>query len=175
MDYGTNNIQFSGGKLFCFICWANFPRRVIEDHNQYDRIEKCDWFTGCCWLVPASIFLEIGLFDDSFFAYDEDLDFCIRARKAGYDILFCPFARIWHKGGMASGGRLSPKACYLDNRNRIKLVFKHADMLQKAIFFILYIPIMLSLFIIMNRIYLIKPFFLSFVSILTKRNYYGVK
>lgn len=58
-----------------------------------------DYVTGCAMLVHRRVFEEIGLLDERFFMYYEDLDFCLRARRAGFGIVVKPRARLWHKVG----------------------------------------------------------------------------
>ncbi len=48
-------------------------------------------------LIRKSVFEKIGLFDEKFFLYLEDLDFCLRAQKVGFALFFVPQARVWHK------------------------------------------------------------------------------
>lgn len=52
--------------------------------------------SGCCMLVKSEVFHKIGLFDERFFLYYEDCDFCLRVRKAGYQIFIQPKAQIYH-------------------------------------------------------------------------------
>ena len=58
----------------------------------------CTWFaSGAIWLVRVSDCDEIGGFDENIFLYNEDLDFCLRLRKAGKSILICPDAEAKHR------------------------------------------------------------------------------
>jgi len=58
----------------------------------------CTWFaSGAIWLVRVSDCDEIGGFDGNIFLYNEDLDFCLRLRKAGKSILICPDAEAKHR------------------------------------------------------------------------------
>lgn len=74
-------------------------------------IDKIDYISGCCMLVKREVFEKIGLFDESYFFYFEDVDFCVRARKAGFTIAVNPNINIEHKLG-GSIGRWSNKAIY---------------------------------------------------------------
>lgn len=55
------------------------------------------FITGCCMLIAAEVFKKIGLFDEDYFLYNEDLDFCYRCRKAGIKLAVNPRAEILHK------------------------------------------------------------------------------
>ena len=60
------------------------------------------YLPGCCLLVRSKVFEAIGLFDDSFFMYGEDVEFCHRAAYGGFHIGIVPDAVIYHKTGAAS-------------------------------------------------------------------------
>lgn len=56
-----------------------------------------DYLSGCCMLVKRQVFEKIGLFDERFFLYFEDADFCIRAKRAGFQIAAEPKSEIVHQ------------------------------------------------------------------------------
>jgi len=68
-----------------------------EDHEQYDKIEDVDLISGCALLIKRGVVEKIGLLDEEFFLYYEDADWCLRAKKAGYRVVYVPGAKIWHK------------------------------------------------------------------------------
>ena len=61
-----------------------------------------DWVTGACFLVRADAFRAIGGFDDEYFLYVEEVDFCWRLRAAGWEVLYQPEARVIHTGGVST-------------------------------------------------------------------------
>jgi N-acetylglucosaminyl-diphospho-decaprenol L-rhamnosyltransferase len=66
------------------------------------RKEKyVDWITGACLLVRRPVAEEVGLLDERFFLYTEDVDFCASVRAAGWKILFTPATEIVHLRGRA--------------------------------------------------------------------------
>ena len=77
--------------------------------------------SGAAVWFPASILRKIGLFDESFFLYHEDLDLCWRARLYGYNIKLIPDAKIWHK---YSFSRNKNKFFYIE-RNRLLFLYKN--------------------------------------------------
>ncbi len=127
-------IWFAGGKLDI--------KRGLFDHIGYkeldsDRFSKqkeVDYMTGCTMLIKKEVIKNLGLFDPVYFAYVEDIDFCLRTRKAGYNIMFVPEAKIWHKVSSYSGGESSPFKTYFKNRNILIFMRKHADNKTKLIF-----------------------------------------
>ena len=78
-----------------------------KDIGQYDRVEPTDWATGCALFVPREIFEKVGFLDESMGLYNEDVDFCLRAKASGFGITYVPSARVWHKVSAAVGGNFS--------------------------------------------------------------------
>lgn len=85
-----------------------FVRRYLLTDFRYDTVREVDWVSGAAMLVRREVFERIGLLDEGFWAYCEDVDLCWRARQAGFKVLFCPHAVIIHKIGRSSDQRLVP-------------------------------------------------------------------
>jgi GT2 family glycosyltransferase len=62
----------------------------------YDQLRRVDAGIGCSMLIAADALACVGLLDESYFAYHEEIDWCLRARKAGYYIYYQPYSRVWH-------------------------------------------------------------------------------
>lgn len=128
-------IWYAGGKMD----WQNIlgsHRGVDEvDHGQYDKQEETDFATGCCMLVKREVFEKIGLLDKKYFLYLEDLDFCERAKRAGFKIIYAPKAVLWHKNAASSGRPGSPMHQYYQTRNRLLFGFRYASLRTKLALF----------------------------------------
>lgn len=120
------------------------------DNERFCQERNVEWISGCCMLMTRDALMDIGAFDEDFFAYLEDVDWCLRARKRGYRVLFCPGARAHHKGS-ASTGRNSPQINYFYGRNCILFLKKHGSTAQWARF--------LSAFAVVFLLRLIKAAF----------------
>ena len=70
---------------------------------------KCDWVSGACMVVRREVLDEIGPMDDGFFLYFEEVEFCLRARRAGWSCWFVPAARVLHFEGAATGIRVGQR------------------------------------------------------------------
>jgi len=105
------------------------------DDGRFDEQLDVEWVPGTAMLFRREALEEVGLFDEEFFAYHEDVDWCTRARRLGWRVVFAPCARIYHKGHRSSGGKgyVSPRQ-YLAGRNMILYVRRHASPLQKLKF-----------------------------------------
>ena len=96
------------------------------DRGQWDELLERDYLIGCAHLFSRSLLEEIGLLDAGYFLYYDDLDICIRARRAGYRLLMVPRARMWHKVADSSGGVGTPRERYYMARGKIRFLRKHA-------------------------------------------------
>lgn len=116
-------IQSAGGVLPND--WHSYHRGANEsDAHQYVASERVDWLTGCAILVRCDALKRIGLLDPAFFMYGEDVDWGVRARRAGYHVLFAPEARVWHKGVQRDYAP-APYVTYYTARNELEMIRKH--------------------------------------------------
>ncbi len=86
---------------------------------------EVDFVTGCGMLIRRRCLEGVGLFDERFFMYYEDSDYCLRVRSAGYRVLVVPRARMWHKVATSSGGSDSPMERYHMAKSSVVFFRKH--------------------------------------------------
>ena len=101
------------------------------DTEKYNKPRYVDWITGCCILIKAKIKTEVGLLNNHFFAYYEDVDWSLRIRKLGYLLAYNPSLPIYHKISASSKnktaeGFLSPFVHFLNIKNHVFLARLHA-------------------------------------------------
>jgi GT2 family glycosyltransferase len=89
-----------------------------------------DFLTGCAILIKKTTLQKIGLLDPRFFMYYEDVEWCVRMKKAGYKIQVVPQAKIWHKISPEVRAD-SPLVYYYMSRNRL-LFLKESKLDWKA-------------------------------------------
>lgn len=68
-----------------------------------DIPHRCDWVAGASMLIRREVFQEIGLLDEGYFMYYEEVDFCLRAARAGWECWYVPDSRVVHLVGQSSG------------------------------------------------------------------------
>lgn len=83
--------------------------------NDYQEV---DFVTGCAILSKAVVLKQVGMLDERFFAYYEETEWCMRARRAGFLIVNVPTAKIWHKIPLDKRDS-SPLVHYYMTRNRL--------------------------------------------------------
>ena len=119
-------IWYAGGK----IDWQNVIGIHIGvdevDHGQFSKRLEINLATGACILIRRQVFKKIGFFDEKYFLYLEDMDFCVRAKRAGFKIIFEPKAILWHKNASSGGGSGSGLQDYYISRNRLLFATKYA-------------------------------------------------
>lgn len=90
--------------------WASFKYYFLKDDSLYhltnrkmDLPHEVDSIVGAFFLVRKSVLDAVGLFDEKFFMYGEDLDLCFRIKKAGYKVMYVPDVKVIHYKGISSG------------------------------------------------------------------------
>lgn len=99
------------------------------DHGQFDHCQEITRATGCAMLVRCSALGDVGLLDEQFWAYAEDLDWSLRFLKRGYRLMYAPKARLWHYDGATSvksmGKGSEAMRQFLGTRNMVFIARKH--------------------------------------------------
>lgn len=120
---GQDVIQSAGGEMNTHLeSWHRGQNQ--KDVGQYARPLASDWISGCAILVRRNVIEQIGMLDARFFYYWEEVEWCLRARKAGWGIVMAPAARLWHKG-VQQNYQPKPSVTYYGTRNRLMMLQKH--------------------------------------------------
>ncbi len=114
----------NAGDYYCALGWA-FARGKDKPVNRYRT--RCKIFSACAGaaIYRREVFNEIGLFDETHFAYLEDVDVAYRARIAGYRNYYIPEAVVRHVGSATSGSLYNEFKTRYSSRNSIYLVYKN--------------------------------------------------
>lgn len=101
------------------------------DHGQYDRPGKTEFITGCLMIFDKEVVDKVGRWDQSYFLYYEDADFCERAKRKGIPLYYDPSVVIWHKNAQSTGGAGSPLHRRYQEKNRLIFGLKYAPVRTK--------------------------------------------
>lgn len=99
--------------------------RYLMEYLPENQINEVEAVSGSCMLIRRSVVDQIGYLDEQFFAYQEDAEFCFRARKADWQIYYVPTAQLTHFGGLG-GSRFVPyRGIYAWHRSYYLYYRKH--------------------------------------------------
>ncbi len=110
---------------------ARLPGALTHAEQIASREHEPDWVSGSCWLARREALLAVGLFDEGFFLYEEDIDLCLRLRQTGWRIVFTPRAEVVHQQGV-SKARSSGRALAEYHRSHLRYYRKHSKPLSVA-------------------------------------------
>lgn len=125
---GQGNILWYAGGFFDWTTVIARHAGVDElDHGQYDKIQSVDFITGCFMAIPRKVFKKIGLFDESFFLYLEDVDLCLHAQRAKIELMYNPKLILYHRNSSTtiSGSLLTD---YYLTRNRFLIAKRYGSL-----------------------------------------------
>lgn len=100
------------------------------DADTWPEVVEREYLVGCGLLIRRELIERVGLFDPRFFMYYEDLDLCLRARRAGSRLVLAPRARMWHRVAVSSGGADAPGERYWAARSSVEFFRKHVHGLR---------------------------------------------
>lgn len=80
-------------------------RRYAVSPPPRPAAHACEWVSGACMMIRREVIEDIGAMDEGFFLYFEEVDFCVRAREAGWSVWFVPESRVVHFEGSSTGIR----------------------------------------------------------------------
>lgn len=133
----------------------------LRQEDQYLQPQELDYVCGAGLIIRRKVIETIGYLDPRFFLIWEESDYCFRARRAGFKIITCPQAKIWHKVSASFvGGK--PHSTYFWWRNRLLWIERNCSGLEKAS---LYFRILIPEITHMLKIHLIKNVDLFFVKL----------
>ena len=108
--------------------YVHIAHRGVDevDNKQYNRSEETDFITGCMLVFNKKVVDQIGFWDEKYFLYYEDSDFCERAKKAGFKLFYIPKIIIWHKNAQSTGGSGSLLHQKYQKKNQLIFGLKYA-------------------------------------------------
>ena len=132
-------IWFAGGIISLWTGVIRHSGIRKKDSSKFSQKRKIDYATGCCVCMRTVDFESIGMFDETFLLYGEDVDLSLRFSNQGGEILFVPESKIWHKVSASLGGQSAFGKWKRKLSGKMKLVRKHSPGYQ----------VIISLFMIM--------------------------
>ena len=123
-------------KLGYPFCRGRIFQALEKDIGQYDDIQEVFWATGACMFIKSKVFHDLGGFDEDYFAHQEEIDLCWRAKNSGHRVFYTGKSHVFHLGG-STLSNMNPKKTFLNFRNSLYSITKNLPQ-QTAIKIILY-------------------------------------
>lgn len=100
--YEPNTMQAAGGRIRWWLGEiTTYGNKEIDD-GQYDEVAGRDYVYGTSLLLRKEVLNKISFMDPAFFFGVEEYDYCTRAKKAGFKVIYVPSSKVWHKVGASS-------------------------------------------------------------------------
>jgi GT2 family glycosyltransferase len=93
--------------------------RWIVTPPEQDRSHECDWLPGASLMVRREVLEQVGALDEGYFMYYEEVDFCLRAKRAGWQVWYEPTSRVTHLVGQSSGVTARNNSSTVPNRRPV--------------------------------------------------------
>lgn len=127
----TGLADFTGAKIDHR---TGFP--IYENGHSSDAYKQREWYhsafvSGAGMFVSRAHFVEVGLFDQRYFLNYDETDWCFNVKKAGFDVVIIPSARIHHSVSATIGGLESPLNIYFMTRNSLLFAEMHCTVRQR--------------------------------------------
>lgn len=128
-------------KLGYPFCRGRIFQALEKDTGQYNDVREIFWATGACMFIKRKVFNELNGFDEDYFAHQEEVDLCWRAKNRGYKVFYVGTSHVFHLGG-STLSNMNPKKTYLNFRNSLFSITKNLP--GKKAFPIIFIRLVLD-------------------------------
>lgn len=141
-----------------------------QDYGQYDTLTgKTGFAHGAAMMVNRKAIEKTGLMEETFFLYYEEIDWCERFKRAGYEIWVDMEALIFHKESVSVGKNSALKEFFM-NRNRILFIRRNAPVLKRQIFYLYFMLIVTP----RNILTYIREKNISYIKVLFKAIWWNI-
>jgi len=124
-------IWYAGGENDWKNCLTKHRGVDEVDNGKYEKFDKTEFVTGCLMCFDIAVVEKIGLWDESYFLYYEDADYCERAKRKEIALYYDPKIIIWHKNAQSTSGSGSKLHQTFQRKNRLSFGLKYAPFKTK--------------------------------------------
>ena len=122
-------------------CRGRIFDNLETDNGQFNDTSEIFWASGACFFIRSKVYHKLGGFDEDYFAHQEEIDLCWRAKNEGYIIKYIGISTVYHVGG-ATLQAIDPRKTYLNFRNSLLNIVKNVP--NKLFFFIIFSRLVLD-------------------------------
>lgn len=147
------NIGMTGSKIYYYdkkeiiwcagmkIKWKKGETSAIgwgeKDIGQHEMIREVEALNGCSMLIKKTVCEKVGLMDEEYFIYAEEIDWCVRAKKHGFRCIYVPDSIIYHKVSASSGLEYRVIFQYYNTRNMLQTIRKNLCFPKRDIYILM--------------------------------------
>jgi N-acetylglucosaminyl-diphospho-decaprenol L-rhamnosyltransferase len=99
-------------------------RRYYVLDQPHDVTQDVDWVVGACMMLRRQVIAQVGLLDERFFMYSEEMDWCLRIKQAGWCVVYLPLARVVHHEARSSDQVVAAKHIHFQS-SKVQYTRKH--------------------------------------------------
>ncbi|MCJ7790062.1 MAG: glycosyltransferase family 2 protein [Candidatus Atribacteria bacterium] len=129
-----DTIHSAGGRINLWLGKSCHIGILEKDIGQYNKKCSVDFLTGCALLVSKKVCDTVGLFDENFFLYFEDVDWCLRTRLSGKQLIYVPLSHVWHHKRIFKWSFDDSIARFYMTRNQIYFIYKYGKWYHWLVF-----------------------------------------
>ena len=122
-------------------CRGRIFQSIEKDEGQYNDTREVFWATGACMFIKSDVFRSLNGFDEDYFAHQEEIDLCWRAKNAGHKVFYVGESSVYHLGG-STLSNMNPKKTFLNFRNSLYSITKNLP--RKRAFLIILLRLLLD-------------------------------
>ena len=122
------------------------------------------------WLIPRRVITNVGLMNEEYFMYLEDLDYCQRVLKKGFSLNLNVNSIIYHKVGGSTGGEYSSFSIYHRTRNMNKILFRSEGIILKYTSLIIFNLIVIIKILKSKKVFLFRDYLKALFKLKNKNN-----
>lgn len=133
---------WNGEGCFNSILGTTNSKTKVPGQQDVNTFKTVKWLSGCCIMIKNEALKTVGLFNQKFFLYYEDVELSFRFRDAGFELHYLPACKMYHEAGVSGKtssqqkeGFLSPIIHYYTSRNHIWILRKYANPIYFPIYF----------------------------------------
>jgi GT2 family glycosyltransferase len=133
-----NKLQYIGSKCIdSRLLSYEWIGKDQNDNGQFNQIAERDMIDDIFWMIPIKIYNILGNYSTDFYFNGESSDYCLRAHKNKFKLIYTPYAKLWHKGSISIGGRIqNPETAYWILQSALVLRYLHINSYDFKRFFI---------------------------------------
>jgi GT2 family glycosyltransferase len=140
-----SRVWCAGGSMTWRENLSTLRGHLEPDGPKWRETREVDYVPGCALLARKELLQQIGMFDAQYFAYMEDVDLCLRARRSGFEVWLVGDAAVLHATSQATGGGYNPRRKYMMGVNSIWFLRRHGragEWLRFFVFDVLSLPLL---------------------------------